>query len=316
VFRRIVVGVDFGAASLAAVRWVARELAPRAHLHLAYVAPDPRSSTLLRPYVPETADPFRDVHDLYHALRGLANVVGSDRTDVDIVEGVAADALASLATEVDADLVCVGKSHRRRASGPFGATTPHRLLTRTNVPVLAVPASTGAGPAAILAAMSDGRESSQVLQAAARVATTHRAHLDVLHALEDDVVQAAAVARRSGCQARLTTIAQNWLRAQVKRLPAGRPGTTTLTPSGDAAEAILVHAARGQVGLIVAGRHRQDEAGPATPPPGSSTRLLLWAAPCPVLVLGTVGAECRPPHSPRAGGRSSPLSVLPSGGAA
>jgi nucleotide-binding universal stress UspA family protein len=316
-YRRIVVGVDFGAASLAAVRWVAHELAPRAHLHLVYVAPDPRSSMLLRPYVPESADPFRDVHDISHALRGLANVLGADRVDVDIVEGVAADALALVAAEVDADLVCVGKSHHRAASGRFGATTPHRLLARTNAPVLVVPEAARVRPAAILAAMSEGRESSQVLQVAARLATAHGAHLDVLHALEEDVQQAAAAAQRFGCHTRLSTIAQNWLGAQVKRLPAGRPGTSTLTPTGDAGEAILVHAARGHIGLIVAGRCRQNEIMRATASPGSSTRLLLWAAPCPVLVLGTVAVERQPPQSPRRRDVSIPaLSVVPGGDAA
>jgi len=309
-FRRIVIGVDFSASSLAAVRWPAHELAPRAHLHFVYVAPDPRGSPLLRPYLPESADPFRDVHDIYRALRGLANTIGGDRVDVDIVEGTPADALASIVEEVDADLVCVGKSQRRRASGRFGGTTPHRLLARTSVPVLTVPESARTRPPAVLAAMSDGRESSHVLHTAARLATAHAAHLDVLHALEAEVQESAAIAQRFGCHTRLSTIAQNWLGAQVKRLPAGRPSTTTLTPLGDAGEEIVSHAARGHIGIVVAGRCRQSET--SAPALGSSTRLLLWAAPCPVLILGTAPVERRPTHTEPA--RS--LTVITGGDAA
>jgi len=296
-FRRIVIGVDFSASSLAAVRWTAHEFAPRAHLHFVYVAPDPRGSPLLRPYLPESADPFRDVHDIYRALRGLANTIGADRVDVDIVEGTPAGALASIVEDVDADLVCVGKSHCRRASGRFGGTTSHRLLAHTTVPVLAVPESARTRPSAVLAAMSDGGESSHVLHTAARIATAHAAHLDVLHALEAEVQEPAAIAQRFRCHTRLSTIAQNWPCAQVKRLPLGRPSTTTLTPLGDAGEEILAHAARGHIGLVVAGRCRQGDASP--PALGSSTRLLLWAAPCPVLILGANGVERRiPPPEP------------------
>jgi nucleotide-binding universal stress UspA family protein len=319
-FREIVVGVDFGASSLAAVRWVAHEFAPEARIHLVHVTPDPCSSSLLRPYVAEGVDPFRDVHDIYQALRGLSNTLGSDRTEVNILEGVPADGLAQAAEEVGADLICVGKSRQRRASGRFGATTPHRLLARAPLPVLTVPEATRGTPTALLAALSDGRESNHVLQTAARIATAHGAHLDVLHALEADVQEAAAAAQRLGCRTRLPTIAQNWLAAQVKRLPVDRPSTTTLAPCGDAGEEIVAHAARADVGLIVAGRYRDREPRPAVPSLGSCTRLLLWAAPSPVLVLGTVGVDRQPParsRTPRRGARRpAPLSVVTGGDAA
>ncbi len=338
-FREIVVGVDFGASSLAAVRWVAHELAPRARIHLVHVTPDPRTSALLRPYVPETIDPFRDVHDVYQALRGLANTIGADRTDVNILEGVPADGLVHAAEEAGDELICVGKSRQRRASGRFGATTPHRLLSRAPLPVLTVPeaarakrAARGAAwrvgrestpvllPAALLAALSDGRESNHVLQTAARIASAHGAHLDVLHALEADVREAAAAAQRLGCQTRLPTIAQNWLAAQVKRLPSDRPSTTTLAPCGDAGEEIVAHAARSDVGLIVTGRYREREPRSSVSSLGSCTRLVLWAAPCPVLVLGPVAVDRTPParhRTPRRGARrASPLSVMTGGDAA
>lgn len=320
-YREVVVGIDFGASSLAAARWVARELAPNAHLHLVHVIPDPAGSPLLRPYVPEGLDPFRDVHDIYQALSDLARSIGQHRVEVDILEGLPADALGRAAAEVGADLICVGKSRQRRGSGRFGATTPHRLLARTSVPVLTVPEAPHGRPAAVLAAVSDGCENTHVLDTAARIAGAHGAHLDVLHALEADVQAAAAAAQRLGCHARLPTIAQNWLAAQVKRLPRDRPSTTTLAPFGDAGEEIVAHAARGHVGLIVAGRCRERDPRQSVISLGSSARLLLWAAPCPVLLLDTVGADGRPRGRRRASrfGRrhaASTLAVVTGGDAA
>lgn len=320
-YREIVVGVDFGASSLAAVRWVAREFAPHACIHLVHVIPDPASSVLLRPYVPDGLDPFRDVHDIYQALSDLARSIGPHRVEVDILEGLPADGLVRAAEEVGADLICVGKSRQRRASGRFGATTPHRLLARASTPVLTVPEAPPGRPGAVLAAVSDGCENTRVLDTAARIASQHGAHLDVLHALEADVQEAAAAAQRLGCHARLPTIAQNWLAAQVKRLPRDRPSTTTLAPFGDAGEEIVAHAARGHVGLVVAGRYRERDPRQSVVCLGSSARLLLWAAPCPVLLLETAGVGRRPPGRLRTSRISvrrsvSPLAVVTGGDAA
>src|ERR1041384_6517530 len=135
-FRRIVVGVDFATASLAAVRWVSSAFGHRARILLVHVAHEPRPPAFLTERVPPMADTVNTVAALYHGLRGLADLAASDRTEVDVLTGVPADGLAVAAEEFGADLICLGKSGRRRGSGRFGATTPQRVLARTHLPVL------------------------------------------------------------------------------------------------------------------------------------------------------------------------------------
>lgn len=313
-FRRIVVGVDFSAPSLAALRWVARTVAPRAHIHIVHVVPDPRTSALLRPYVPAVTDDRRSVSDAYQALRGLADATGAKRVDLDILKGAPADALALAAEEAGADLICVGRSLKRRGSGRFGGTTPHRLLARTHAAVLSVPERASTVPGAILAAVSDGTEAPRVLDSAARLANEWSAHLDALHALEPEVQELEAAALRLGCDARLSIIAQNWLVGELARRPGRRPSTTTVVPFGDAGEEIVAHATRGDVGLIVAGRRRENQEQPAGPELGSSARLMLWAAPCPVLVLETTRVAPLTPGACRGVGHAAPALTVASGG--
>ncbi len=111
-YRRIVIGVDFATASLAAVRWTAAALGRRARLLLVHVTPDPRRPAFLQ-HEPPAADVLHAAPSVYQGLRGLADLAGRDRSDVDIFIGNPADALALAAEEFDADLICVGKSRRR-----------------------------------------------------------------------------------------------------------------------------------------------------------------------------------------------------------
>jgi len=51
-FRRVVIGVDFSDASLAAARWAAMHLAPDAEVVLAHVLPEPVAPPYLQPHLP------------------------------------------------------------------------------------------------------------------------------------------------------------------------------------------------------------------------------------------------------------------------
>ena len=183
-YRRIVIGVDFSTASLNAVRWVAAAFAPRATLHLTHVVARPRVPSFLRALVPDVRAHDPEEPTLCPGLSGFAGFAGARRAEVSVRSGEPADQLVVLADEVDADLICVGRSRRRRGSGRFGATTPQRVLARTRRSLLLVPAAPPSHRGKILAAVSDGIESEDVLRAVEPLAADRwDAHVDVLHVI-------------------------------------------------------------------------------------------------------------------------------------
>jgi hypothetical protein len=60
---------------------------------------------------------------------------------------------------------------------------------------------------------------------------------------------------------------------------------------GDAGQETIRHAARSDTGLIVVGRSSEPRSTAGVAPNGSTTRLTMWVAPCPVLVLGGKSAS-------------------------
>jgi nucleotide-binding universal stress UspA family protein len=316
-FRNVVVGVDFTEPSLAAVRWVARHLAPEARLVLVHVLPEPTVPPFLRPRGPSARDGVNAAAPaLYGGLRGLANVIGSDRARVVTVRGTPADALALVADGVGADLVCVGRGRRRRGSARFGATTAHRLLARTRVPTVIAPA-TGLGmPARILAAVDARAGGEHVFDVACRLATPFEARVDALHVIEPDVEELVRTAGEGLASAgdargraaegttrrRGTPLDNGWLRDRARAwveamldgagAPVGR-GAAVLG-AGDPGQEVVAHALSRRADLIIIGRGG-DASHSAVPagalPIGSTARLVTWAAPCPVLVVSLDGVR-------------------------
>jgi len=321
-FQRIVVGVDFSSGSLNAVRWLAGTFAPGARIFVVHVIAQPSIPPFLRSHV--AADTNEQEAALYPGLRAFAGFAGGDPSDAVIAHGNPSVELARIAGDVGADLVCVGRTRRRRGSGRFGATTPQRLLAHTDVPMLIVPESAGVVPGAVLAAVSDGRDAVETLDAGAALAECWNVRLDALHALEPEVIafarglssvtdgtedenvpawdasprfEAGAVATaRSLDDARLCALAHEWL-ADRLAMRAASEVRQAVARIGDAGEEVIAHAARNGIGLIVAGRrvrHHATEIAPGAGGVGSTTRLITWATSCPVLVLGSGAPDLRP----------------------
>jgi nucleotide-binding universal stress UspA family protein len=307
-YRDIVIGVDFSTASLNAVRWVAASFAPRARLHLVHVVAQPRIPSFLRSHVTGDGDGEADEPTLYPGLAGFAGFAGARRAEVSVRFGEPADQLAAIARDVNADLICVGRSRRRRGTGRFGATTPQRLLARTRRSVLLVPSAPRLQPARLLAAVSDGAEAENVLRAAEERAAAWDAHVDVLHALSPAIPPlrtAASALRASAAEPEredftyaadiagephapdLHQLTEAWLAHRAADMPVLRSRMTAVGRTGDAAETILTHAGRASSDLIVLGRRTVAEPGEEFEGcVGSITRLITWTTPCPVLVVG------------------------------
>jgi nucleotide-binding universal stress UspA family protein len=280
-FHRIVIGVDFSTASLNAVRWVAAHFAPRAKLFLAHVVPRPHTPAFLRDRAPAQDDELEPT--LYPGLSGFADLAGARWTEVAVRHGRPEHELAAIAHDLRADLICVGRSQHRRGAGRFGATTPQRLLARTNAPVLVVPAEARLAPVSLLAAVSDGAEGDGVLSTAAALATGWDARVDVLHSVDPAIATSADDQAPSAAE-----LTEAWLERRVSDLPMPGRRVTTIGQIGEASDAIISHATRANTDVVVMGRRTElGEADSVTGCIGSTTRMVTWAAPCPVLVVGS-----------------------------
>lgn len=309
-FRRVVVGVDFTDTSLAAARWASVQLAPQAEIVLAHVAPEPTPPQFLRGYLPPVAEIVTERETaLYHGLRGLADLVGRARASVEMLAGQPADGLAAIARRLGADAVCVGKSVKRRGGARFGATTASRLLMRTDLPVVVVPRGPGSTPARVLAAVSDRAHDDTVLRHAGRLAATWGASLEAIHVVEPAVrerarelisaVNAASATLPSGLvdDSLLHALAEQWLASQLPHTRLSADATTSLVRHGDPGQEVIAHARHAATDLIVVGRGALAAAGAEAAhacSAGSTTRLVLWAAECPVLVLGRLPVRLAP----------------------
>jgi nucleotide-binding universal stress UspA family protein len=312
-FRKIVIGIDFSDASLAGARWVATHLAPRAELLLVHVVPVPKLPVYLEEHVGSTIDQRATLAPrLYTALRGFAEVLGSDRVRVGIRTGVPWSALARVAYEVKADLICVGRGHGRQGSSRFGATTPQRLLGVSHVPVLVIPQGIAAAPDRVIAALSGRPGGEHVIPVAQALASRWRARLDPLHIIETDVFRASAgvsveresstlggaadagTLRRIGIdgldQTALQLLASSWITESVAGSGSARWSDPVIRLGDPGPEVIA--AARETEGspLIVIGRLGESvplRASRGEYRCGSTTRMVLWAATCPVMVVPT-----------------------------
>ncbi|HJP59087.1 MAG TPA: universal stress protein [Gemmatimonadaceae bacterium] len=310
-FRKIVVGIDFSEASLAAARWVADHLAPDAELLLVHVVSLPRPPIYLHDQIGATIDQRSTLAPrLYAALSAFAELLGPDRIRVGIRTGVAWSSLARVANEVRADLICVGRGNKRKGSSRFGGTTPQRLLAVAGVPVMVIPQGVATKPDRIIAGLSGRPGGEDVLPVAEKLALAWQASLEAIHVIEADVRRALLTSPKVVPASRLfpsTRLADGRtigidaldevdLRERaIAWLTSTFPAVSSTVPyeghirMGDAGQE-LIATARNESGPAVIVMGRLGERVSALPIQaqyrcGSTTRMVLWAAPCPVLVV-------------------------------
>lgn len=289
--RRVLVAVDFGAPSLAAARWVARHVAPEAELILAHVLPVPDPPPFLREHL-KTPGPFiRGVRGpMRGGLEGLAGTLGAARVRIEVRAGEPADVLASLAADHGVDLICVGRPRNRDDTVKLGRNTVDRLLRQVSVPVLQAAGPLDAAPAHVLAALDDGPASDAVLRLAWALTARFEARLTALHVLGDDVrayvrameVASGAAAGAQAAEEAVWSVTARWLTTSLDAAGV-RPGrAAAMVSHGDPGHEVIAACRRAGGDLLVLGRSGRQTAASAV---GSTTRLALRAAPCPVLVV-------------------------------
>ena len=317
-FRKIVVGLDFTDPSLGAARWVAN-FAPDAEILLAHVVREPRVPSYVRSEIQPTLEGKQSTASgVRGGLRALATLIGGHRVRFDVLAGDPPAALAQLANQERADLLCLGRGRRRRGSARFGGTTAQRLLVHTRVPTLVVPALHPRMPIRLIAAVDERRGGESVFEVACGLGASGEAWVDTLHIIEPEVqafVRAAGEGAPNGeatdhgawrgdatahDAAWLYQRAREWVDASLENVAFRTRRVASVIGSGDPGQEIIRHARHSNADLILIGRGG-DASHASLPsgnfPLGSTTRLVLWAAPCAVLVLplGSLSIGLRAP---------------------
>ena len=306
---RVVVGIDFGEPSLAAARWAADQLARDAQIVLVHVIPVPGGPPFLLRHLRAPGALFEQVTPaLWGGLHGLASVLGAHRTRVELRAGDPARELANAAAATGAELVVVGRSRERGDTARHGRNTVDRLLRRLRVPLLRPAGAMHAPPAHVLAAVDGGAESDAVLASAWSLAARLESRLTSLHVLDDAVrhyarsaLEACGAVSDGGASATseetvdetLRAVACRWMREALERAGARVERSDVRVAEGDPGAGILALARRLPAELIVVGRSGSDADGASEV--GSTTRLLLRAAPCSIMIVPQAGV----PHGPR-----------------
>jgi nucleotide-binding universal stress UspA family protein len=311
-FKRIVVGIDFSANSLAAARWVAHHFAPDADLVLTHVVAKSSVLSLSERHMPRTLDELRVVTPhVQGGLQALAELLGAGPARTEILSGDPAEVLAFTAAHVGADLICVGSSAHRRGSARFGATTPHRLIARTDVPVLVAPRVPSGAPSRILVPFDDRATGKIALQTAARLATAYEASLDALYVIETDT-RDAFTSNPETLNVLTFFRAQQWAAEVIDDLALPSARAVSFVRPGDAGAQTISHAHRSDCNLIVMGTGERTSAPRGCKYArhvGSTTRFVIWAAPCPVLALPPGAAAENEPVRPARGFASAMMQL-------
>jgi nucleotide-binding universal stress UspA family protein len=177
-------------------------------------------------------------------------------------------------------------------------------------------------PERILAAVDAGAEGERVTDAACRLAARFEARVEALHVVDEElqtlaqVAQEVSVAAADACLADasgdeqraprpnaaaeatlLRDLASGWVEALLVAMAHVPSRARAAIRFGDAGQQVLAHASARGADLVVLGRGRDvpnDGSRAGLRFVGSTTRLVAWAAPCPVLVLPDDGAPVGP----------------------
>lgn len=194
-FARVLLGIDFGSASLAAARWAAANVAFRAEAILAHVMPAPAVDARDGDEI-EQLEAMRELRlGVAGGLGGFAATLDAASTKCLVRFGSPSHWLSAVANDIEASLVVLGRrgdANRTRAGEP---NVIERVARRTSASVLVVPERTATSVERIVAAVDQSAFAPKVLAVAKRLARAHEIPLVIVHVLSPTVGTYARVAR-------------------------------------------------------------------------------------------------------------------------
>lgn len=196
-FARMLLGIDFGTASLAAARWAVANVAPRSEAILAHVMPHADLDGHEEDGTPGVQT-LRELRPgIAGGLGGFAATLGASSVRSVLRSGSPSHWLSTIANEAEASLVVLGRrsdANRTRVGEP---NVIERVARRTSASVLVVPERTAESVARVVAAVDDSPFAPRVLAAAARLARMHELALSIVHVLSPVMGTYARVGRPS-----------------------------------------------------------------------------------------------------------------------
>ena len=182
-FPRILLGIDFGSASLAAARWATTYVASGAHAIVSHVVPLPAMLPGDDTKTSRAASLRQMAPALAGGLGGFAATLNAETVRTVVRFGRPSHWLSMIANAADASLSVLGRrgdANRTRIGEP---NVIERLARRTSASVLVVPEGTVDAPRHILAAVDESDLAPHVVRVARSLARLHDVPLTVLHVL-------------------------------------------------------------------------------------------------------------------------------------
>ena len=300
--QRVVVGVDFSATSVAAVRWTARELATDAELVLVHAVDVPEPPSFLRGRFPPRETLAGTAHDgADRKLRELSASLGVQRIWLEVRDGRADDVIDAVAAEYRADLVVTGAHGERAGVLKQLGSTAERVARAAPAPVLLAREPLPAKPATVLVAMDEDGLTAALQQWTTFLAARFDAAVTGFHVVSETVlgrlVSLAAIVSGTP-EPEIPSLglaledANVWMR-ELATHGLDRTRTRGEVAYGDPAHEIVAAAERLSAQLIILGRQRAGGVRRALL--GSVADRVLRSAPCSVLIVGEPAADAAAP---------------------
>ena len=291
--RRIVLGIDFRAPSIDALRWTAHNFAPDSELILVHAI---HHKAVGFPGIhPAPADSDVETEPTARARLGAiaAELLGNRAVRVEVREDRPAAALAYLAESTGADVIVLGP-HGGRESIPGIGSTAERLIRMSPIPVLLVVHPPERPIQHLVVAADQVDLMSEVLRWADVFAHNGNARVTLAHvfdprfrALEGwqaESVRPEAAELQHGYPGfgDYVQATEAWLSGLSREL-TGSPRIELAIAVGEPGREIIALAQRTDADMIVMGRRGRWRRVPAVI--GSTASTVLRGAPCPVLIV-------------------------------
>ncbi|MEX2182032.1 MAG: universal stress protein [Gemmatimonadaceae bacterium] len=260
----VVVAMDFSAASIAAVHWVATHFAPSSPIVAVHAVDIPEPPGFLAPLLAPTG-PARELaaDGARTRLASLARELPAVSGEVRV--GRAAPIIVAVAEERRASAIVIGPHGERTGLGRLIGSTAERVTRNAGVPVVVARGNLERSPVRLLVAVDDSAAGEAALGWAAGVARESGRELLVLHiidpALAGAVSVAAAPRERASALDGLRLAAEVWLKERLEHTGIPVERREGALRFGDPRAEILAATISLRADLLVVGRGRTGIAG-------------------------------------------------------
>ena len=281
-YQRVVVGVDFGGASLEAASWVTHRLRPEEVVLTHVVRPVVPPPYIHGALVDPAALLEQSVAEASEHLHALREKIGFDCT-LDVRSGEPAVELEASAREHDAGVIIIGERGSRRSSWGHRGRTAFALMARAGVPVWFCRGLSDSAPRSVLGAVGAVPSGTEVIEAARQAQQAWGARAELLHVVDRSFVPRphAEEVSQHNLDDELHREAEAWLGEQRRKARVRGTDVALQVVIGDPASELLAAVYRGEHDLVIL-----RGPGPASGlMPDRVSRALMSASPASLLRL-------------------------------